>query len=167
MGSRESFFDVLCVTLLTLWFNSEVFMLKVTNTLTGKKETFEPLIPPQVKMYVCGPTVYGDIHIGNARSAVNFDTIRKYLVYSGFQVTYVMNITDIDDKIIKRALEEGKDCGEITQTYTQAYFDVIGKLGVQKADIYPKATEHLKEIIGLISGLLEKNHAYIVPSTDL
>jgi cysteinyl-tRNA synthetase len=78
-----------------------------------------------------------------------------------------MNITDIDDKIIKRALEEGKECGEITQTYTQAYFDVIGKLGVQKADIYPRATEHLTEIISLISGLLEKNHAYAVPSTDL
>jgi cysteinyl-tRNA synthetase len=75
-------------------------MLKVTNTLSGEKETFQPLQAPQVRMYVCGPTVYGDIHIGNARSQVNFDVIRKYLIYAGYQVTYVVNITDIDDKII-------------------------------------------------------------------
>jgi cysteinyl-tRNA synthetase len=103
-------------------------MLKVTNTLTGKKETFEPLTSGQIKMYVCGPTVYDDIHIGNARSAVNFDTIRKYLIYSGFSVKYVMNITDIDDKIIKKAIDEKKDFHEIAGTYTQAYLEVMKKL---------------------------------------
>jgi len=142
-------------------------MLKVTNTLSGKKEPFEPLKAPQVAMYVCGPTVYGDIHIGNARSAVNFDVIRKYLVHSGFQVKYVMNITDIDDKIIKKALEEKRDAKEVAETYTQAYFDVMGKLGVQKADVHPKATDFIPEMISLVSGLVEKGKAYAVPSTDL
>jgi cysteinyl-tRNA synthetase len=142
-------------------------MLKVTNTLSGQKEVFQPLNPPQVKMYVCGPTVYGDIHIGNARCYVNFDVIRKYLVYSGFKVTYVVNITDIDDKIIKISIDEKRDAKEVAETYTKAYFEVLERLGVQKADIYPKATEYIKEMIGLVSGLLEKGHAYVVPSTDL
>jgi cysteinyl-tRNA synthetase len=142
-------------------------MLKLTNTLTGNKEPFGPLSPPKVKMYVCGPTVYDDIHIGNARSAVNFDVIRKYLAFSGFQVTYVMNITDIDDRIIKKAIDEKREYSEVAATYTKAYFDVIEKLGIQKADIHPKATEYIAEMIGLISGLIEKGHAYVVPSTDL
>ena len=139
-------------------------MLRVTNTLSGKKETFEPLLSPEVKMYVCGPTVYDDIHIGNARSAVNFDVIRKYLVRSGYKVKYVMNITDIDDKIIKKALEEKKDYSEVAETYTRAYFTVMEQLGVEKADIHPKATDFIPEMVGLISGLIEKGHAYVVPS---
>lgn len=142
-------------------------MLKVTNTFTGKKEDFLPLHPPQVKMYVCGPTVYGDIHIGNARSAVNFDVIRKYLIYLGYQVKYIMNITDIDDRIIKKAIEEKREYSEVAATYTKSFFDVIEKLGIQKADVYPKATEHITEMIELVSGLIEKGHAYAVPSTDL
>ncbi len=142
-------------------------MLKVTNTLTGNKEPFTPINPPEVKMYVCGPTVYGDIHIGNARSQVNFDVIRKYLIYSGYKVTYVVNITDIDDKIIKKSIEEKKEAKEIAENYTQAYFKVMEKLGVQKADFHPKATEFIPDMIGLIAGLIEKGHAYVVPSTDL
>ena len=142
-------------------------MLRVTNTLTGEKEPFEPLNPPQVKMYVCGPTVYGDIHVGNARSQVNFDTIRKYLAYSGYQVTYAVNITDIDDKIIKISLEEKKDAKEVAETYTRAFFEVMDKLGVQKADLQPKATEFIQEMIALISNLVGKGNAYAVPSTDL
>ncbi len=141
--------------------------MKITNTLSGEKETFEPINPPQVRMYVCGPTVYGDIHIGNARSAVNFDVIRKYLLFSGYKVTYVMNITDIDDRIIKKALEEKRDYREVAETYTQAFLVVMEKLGIQKADIHPKATEHMKEMIGLVSALIEKGNAYTVPSTDL
>jgi cysteinyl-tRNA synthetase len=136
-------------------------MLKVTNTLTGKKETFEPLISDHIKMYVCGPTVYDDIHIGNARSAVNFDTIRKYLVYSGFAVKYVMNITDIDDKIIKKAIDEKKDFHEIAGAYTQAYFEVMKKLGVLPPDVQPKATDSIREMIELISGLITSGHAYV------
>jgi cysteinyl-tRNA synthetase len=136
-------------------------MLKVTNTLTGKKETFEPLTPGQIQMYVCGPTVYDDIHIGNARSAVNFDTIRKYLIYSGFAVKYVMNITDIDDKIIKKAIDEKKDFHEIAGTYTQAYFEVMKKLGVLPPDVQPKATDSIPEMVELISGLIANGHAYV------
>jgi cysteinyl-tRNA synthetase len=136
-------------------------MLKVTNTLSGKKEEFKPLDDKQIKMYVCGPTVYGDIHIGNARSAVNFDTIRKYLVYSGYQVKYVMNITDIDDKIIKKSIEEKKSFQEVAETYTKAYFKVMDKLGVQKPDTQPKATDSIAEMIQLIGGLIEKGHAYV------
>ena len=142
-------------------------MLKVTNTLTGKKEEFQPLDPPQVKMYVCGPTVYGDIHIGNARSQVNFDAIRKYLVYAGYKVTYVVNITDIDDKIIKLAIEEKRDAKEVAETYTKAFFEVMDKLGVQKADLHPRATDFIPDMIALVQGLIEKGHAYVAstPST--
>jgi cysteinyl-tRNA synthetase len=136
-------------------------MLKVTNTLTGKKETFEPLTSGHIQMYVCGPTVYDDIHIGNARSAVNFDTIRKYLIYSGFSVKYVMNITDIDDKIIKKAIDEKKDFHEIADTYTQAYLEVMKKLGVQPPDVQPKATDSIPEMIELITGLVDSGHAYV------
>ena len=136
-------------------------MLKVTNTLTGKKETFEPLTSGHIQMYVCGPTVYDDIHIGNARSAVNFDTIRKYLIYSGFAVKYVMNITDIDDKIIKKAIDEKKDFHEIAGTYTQAYFEVMKKLGVLPPDVQPKATDSIPEMVELISGLIANGHAYV------
>lgn len=136
-------------------------MLKVTNTQTGKKENFEPLTPGQIKMYVCGPTVYDDIHIGNARSAVNFDTIRKYLSYSGFAVKYVMNITDIDDKIIKKAIDEKKDFHEIAGTYTRAYLEVMKKLGVQPPDVQPKATDSIPEMIELITGLVAGGHAYV------
>jgi len=142
-------------------------LLKITNTLSGKKEDFLPLHPPQIKMYVCGPTVYGDIHIGNARSQVNFDVIRKYLVYSGFQVTYAVNITDIDDKIIKLSIEEKRESREVAETYTNAFFGVMDRLGVQKADLHPKATDFIGEMMDLISGLVQKGHAYEVPSTDL
>ena len=154
---------------LTPWFNLVLrfFLLKVTNTLTGKKEDFVPLHPPQVKMYVCGPTVYGDIHIGNARSQVNFDVIRKYLVYSGFQLTYAVNITDIDDKIIKMSIDEKREAKEVAETYTKAYFEVMERLGVQKADLHPRATEFIGEMVELVTGLVEKGHAYEVPSTDL
>jgi cysteinyl-tRNA synthetase len=135
--------------------------------MTGQKEPFEPLDPPRVKMYVCGPTVYGDIHIGNARSFINFDVIRKYLLYTGYQLTYVMNLTDVDDKIIKQAIEEKRPSSEVAETYTKTFFEVIAKLGIQKADIYPKATEFIPDMIALVAGLVEKGHAYAVPSTDL
>ncbi len=142
-------------------------MLQVTNTLTGEKEPFQPLHPPHVAMYVCGPTVYDDIHIGNARCFVNFDVIRKYLAFSGYQVKYIMNITDIDDRIIKKSIEEKRSCDEVAGVYTRAFFEVLEKLGVQKADIHPKAMEHIPEMTALVSGLVEKGQAYAVPSTDL
>ncbi|MGH7739068.1 MAG: cysteine--tRNA ligase [bacterium] len=142
-------------------------MIKLTNTLSGEKEELAPLRPGEIKMYVCGPTVYDDIHIGNARSAVNFDVIRKYLIFSGLQVRYVMNLTDIDDKIIKKALEEKKDYSEVAQTYIGAYRDVMEKLGVAEPDLQPKATDSIPGMIQLIQGLVEKGNAYAAASTDL
>ncbi len=127
-------------------------MIRLTNTLTGKKEELIPLQTGEIKMYVCGPTVYDDIHIGNARSAVNFDVIRKYLIFTGLKVQYVMNITDIDDKIIKKALEEKRDYSEIAKTYSEAYRQVMEKLGVQKPDSQPKATDSIPGMISLDFG---------------
>ncbi len=134
----------------------------IYNTLTKKKEEFKPLNPPHVGMYVCGPTVYDYFHIGNARSFVMGDIIRRYLIYKGYDVKYVMNLTDIDDKIIKKANEEGVPASEIAERYTKAFFEDIEKLKVKKADVYPKATEHIQEIQDLIKKLEEKGIAYDV-----
>jgi cysteinyl-tRNA synthetase len=137
-------------------------MLKFYNTLTGKKEIFEPLVPRNVKMYVCGVTVYDYCHIGHARSALVFDVLRRYLEFSGYHVTFVKNFTDVDDKIIKRANEQGVGCDAITQKFIQAYYDDMGKLGVRPASVEPKATEHMTDIIELTGVLLKKGLAYLV-----
>ncbi len=134
--------------------------MKIYNTLTKKKEEFKPLNPPKVGMYVCGPTVYDYFHIGNARSFVMADIIRRYLIYKGFEVKYVMNLTDIDDKIIKKANEEGVQAKEIAERFTKAFFEDIEKLKVKRADVYPKATEHIEEIKEIIKKLEEKGIAY-------
>jgi cysteinyl-tRNA synthetase len=139
-------------------------MLSIYNQLTGKKEPFHSLQPKTVGMYVCGVTVYDYCHIGHARSALVFDVIRKYLEFSGYQVAFVKNFTDVDDKIIKRANEQGVSCDTITAKYIQAYYDDMGKLGIRRAptDIEPKATEHMAEIIELVSTLIQKGLAYQV-----
>jgi len=137
-------------------------MLKVFNTLTGGKEPFEPLAPGQVRMYVCGVTVYDYCHLGHARSALVFETIRRYLEYSGFAVTFVKNFTDVDDKIIKRANEQNVNCDTITAKYIQAYHEDMGKLGIRQASVEPKATEHMTEIIKLTETLVQKGMAYEV-----
>ena len=139
-------------------------MLSIYNTLTGEKEPFHSLKPKSVRMYVCGVTVYDYCHIGHARSALVFDVIRRYLEYSGYQVIFVKNFTDVDDKIIKRANEQGVSCDTITAKYIQAYYDDMGKLGIRRAptDIEPKATEHMAEIIELVSTLIQKGLAYQV-----
>ncbi|WHZ27258.1 MAG: Cysteinyl-tRNA synthetase [Nitrospira sp.] len=137
-------------------------MLKIYNTLTGKKELFEPIEPETVKMYVCGVTVYDYCHIGHARSALVFDVLRRYLEYSNYRVEFVKNFTDVDDKIIKRANEQGVSYGAITKKFIQAYYDDMGKLGVRQASIEPKATEHMTEIIDLTGILLKKGLAYRV-----
>jgi cysteinyl-tRNA synthetase len=138
--------------------------LRITNTLTGRKEDFVPLSGNEVLMYVCGPTVYGDIHIGNARSAVNFDVIRRYLRFSGYQVKCVINITDIDDKIIQKSVEEKRPWDAVAGEYTTAYLDVMRRLGVQEPDVRPRATDHIPEMIELVKGLIESGHAYPAPS---
>ncbi|MBI5192695.1 MAG: cysteine--tRNA ligase [Nitrospirae bacterium] len=138
-------------------------MLKIYNTLSGKKEVFEPLIPWQVGMYVCGVTVYDLCHIGHARSALVFDVIRNYFEYKGFKVTYIRNFTDIDDKIIARAQREGLIWKDVAEKYIREYYSDMKLLGVREADIEPKATEHIDEMQNIISGLMENGHAY---STD-
>ena len=132
----------------------------IYNTLTKKKEEFKPLNPPNVGMYVCGPTVYDYFHIGNARSFVMGDIIRRYLIYKGYDVKYVMNLTDIDDKIIRKANEEGVSTQEIAERYSKAFFEDIAKLKIKPADVYPKATEHIAEIQDLIKKLEERGIAY-------
>src|SRR5205823_14079755 len=136
--------------------------LKVFNTLTGSKVVFEPLIPGQVRMYVCGVTVYDECHLGHARSALVFETIRRHLEHSGLAVTFVKNFTDVDDKIINRAHELGLPWQAVTARYIDAYCRDMGRLGVRSATVEPKATEHMEEIIQLIRVLLEKDVAYRV-----
>ncbi len=137
-------------------------MLSIYNTLTGKKEPFQSLQPKTVRMYVCGVTVYDYCHIGHARSALVFDVIRHYLEFSGYQVEFVKNFTDVDDKIIKRANERGVSCDAITAEYIEAYHQDMGKLGIRQATHEPKATEHMPEIIELVNTLIQKGLAYQV-----
>ncbi len=137
-------------------------LMKVYNTLTGRKEDFETLEPGRVKMYACGITVYDDCHIGHARSAIVFDMIRTYLEHRGYKVRFIKNFTDIDDKIINRAAETGRSWQEVASTYTERYHSDMARLGVREADVEPKATEHIPEIIEIVQGLLDKDHAYEV-----
>ena len=137
-------------------------MLRVHNTLTGSKEPFEPLVPGKVRMYVCGVTVYDYCHIGHARSALVFDVLRRYLEYSGFVVEFAKNFTDVDDKIIKRANEQGVSCEHVTTTYINAYYEDMEKLGVRRATLEPRATEHIADIVRLVDTLLTKGMAYRV-----
>ncbi len=137
-------------------------MLKVYNTLTRKKEPFKSIQPGRVRMYVCGVTVYDYCHLGHARSAIIFDLIRRYLAYKGWRVKYVRNFTDVDDKIINRAREEGRSWREVAETYTREYDRDMAILGVAKANIEPKATEHVAEMIRMIKRLVKANLAYPV-----
>ena len=137
-------------------------MLSIYNTLTGKKEPFHSLQPKTVRMYVCGVTVYDYCHIGHARSALVFDVIQRYLEFSGYQVAFVKNFTDVDDKIIKRANERGVSCDAITAKYIEAYYQDMEKLGIRRATNEPKATEHMAEIIELVNTLIQKGLAYEV-----
>ncbi|GGE21125.1 cysteine--tRNA ligase [Marinithermofilum abyssi] len=133
---------------------------RLYNTLTRTREELRPLTDNKVKMYVCGPTVYNYIHIGNARVFVFFDVVRRYLQYKGFEVTYVQNFTDVDDKLIKAAQEEGVAVPELAERYIAAYFEDMDALGVKRADVHPRATEHIPEMIEAIQNLIDKGHAY-------
>jgi cysteinyl-tRNA synthetase len=134
--------------------------LRIYNTMTGKKEDFTPLSDKRVGLYVCGVTVYDLCHIGHARSAIIFDAIYRYLRYRGYDVTYVRNFTDIDDKIINRANTEGVDCKTIAERYIREFYTDMGGLGLERPQVEPKATEHIPEMIRLISTLVEKGLAY-------
>lgn len=135
-------------------------MLQLYNTLTNQKERFEPLNPGKVTMYVCGPTVYNYIHIGNARSAVAFDTIRRYLEYRGFEVNYVSNFTDVDDKIIKASQEMNLSVKEITEKFINAFYEDTSVLNIKKATLNPRVMDNMDDIIKFIEVLVQKGYAY-------
>ncbi|MHC9532246.1 cysteine--tRNA ligase [Dellaglioa sp. L3N] len=135
-------------------------MISIYNTLTNQKETFKPLIPNQVSMYVCGPTVYNYIHIGNARSAIAFDTIRRYFEYRDFKVNYVSNFTDVDDKMIKAAKEEHITVQQLADKFIAAFMEDTKALAIEPATKNPKATENIADIIQFILDLIDKGYAY-------
>jgi cysteinyl-tRNA synthetase len=134
--------------------------MKIYNTLTRKKEEFVPLNEGKALIYACGPTVYNFIHIGNARPMVVFDTLRSYLKYRGYDVKFVQNFTDVDDKIINKAREEGKTAPEISERFIKEYFDDADALNVKRADVHPKVSEHIPEIIDFVQTLIDKGYAY-------
>jgi cysteinyl-tRNA synthetase len=135
-------------------------MINIYNEMTKKKEVFEPLVQGEVKMYVCGPTVYDYFHAGNARCFVIFDFIRRVFEYAGYKVNYVMNFTDIEDKMIERANRENISVSELADRFIAEYHKDAQGLGITPADVYPRATEHIGEIIDIIKILIEKGHAY-------
>ncbi len=141
--------------------------MQIYNTMTRKKEELVPVIPGRVSMYACGPTVYNFFHIGNARPFIVFDTLRKYLQYRDYQVTFVQNFTDIDDKMIRRANEEGTTVKELAERFIQEYYQDADALGIGRADVNPRATAHIPEIIKLVETLIEKGHAYATEEGDV
>lgn len=134
--------------------------IQIFNTLTRQKEAFVPLEEGKVSMYVCGPTVYNYIHIGNSRPVIVYDTVRRYLQYAGYDVKFVSNFTDVDDKIIKAANELGEETSALTERFIAAYFEDITALGCKKADAHPRVTEHMDDIIEFIRVLIDKGYAY-------
>lgn len=141
--------------------------MRIYNTLTRKKEELKTLTPNEVKIYACGPTVYNFIHIGNARPLCVFDTFRRYLEYRGYKVNFVQNFTDIDDKIIKRANEEGTDYKTVSEKYIAEFWTDVKGMNIREATVHPKATENIDEIISIISALVEKGYAYPVENGDV
>ncbi|OBW94996.1 cysteine--tRNA ligase [Gallibacterium salpingitidis] len=142
-------------------------MLKVFNTLKREKEIFTPIHPNQVGMYVCGVTVYDLCHIGHGRTFVSFDVIARYLRYLGYQLTYVRNITDVDDKIIKRALENKETCEQLVDRMVAEMYKDFDALNIQRPDFEPRATHHIPEIIALVEKLINNGHAYVADNGDV
>lgn len=141
--------------------------MQIYNTMTRRKEELVPLKPGEISIYVCGPTVYSFIHIGNARPLIVFDTLRRYLEYRGYKVKFVQNFTDVDDKVIRRANEDGCSIKDVAEKYIAEYYKDAEALNVKKATVAPRATEHMDEIIALIKGLIEKGHAYPADNGDV
>ncbi len=134
--------------------------LKFYNTLTKRLEEFYTINPGEVRMYTCGPTVYDYAHIGNFRTYIFEDLLRRYLKYKGFRVVQVMNITDVDDKTIRRSREEGVSLEDYTSRYTEAFFEDIDTLRIEHAEFYPRATEHIDDMVALIQKLIKNGYAY-------
>ena len=141
--------------------------MRIFNSMTRKKDEFHPIHQGEVRIYACGPTVYNYIHIGNARPLIVFDTLRRYLEYRGYRVTFVQNFTDIDDKMIRAANEQGITVKELGEHFIAEYFKDAQALGVRPASIHPRATEHIDDIIELISSLIQKGHAYVAENGDV
>ena len=141
--------------------------MRIYNSMTRKKEEFQPVHEGEVKIYACGPTVYNFIHIGNARPLIVFDTLRRYFEYRGNKVTFVQNFTDIDDKMIRAANEQGITVKELGEHFIAEYFKDAQALNVRPATVHPKATEHIGDIIHIISELIEKGHAYLAENGDV
>ena len=142
-------------------------MLKIYNDLTRQKDDFVPIVPGRVRMYVCGMTVYDYCHLGHARVMVVFDVVYRYLMARGYDVTYVRNVTDIDDKIIRRANERGEPFTALTERFIQAMREDAAALGVLPPTLEPRATEHLDEIVAMIERLIANGHAYVADNGDL
>ena len=141
--------------------------MQIYNSMTRKKETFKPIHEGKVGIYACGPTVYNYFHIGNARPFITFDVLRRQLEREGYQVTFVQNFTDIDDKMIRKANEEGITVKELADRFIAEYYKDAGALGIRPATVHPKATDHIPEIISLITRLIENGRAYATPSGDV
>ena len=141
--------------------------MKIFNDMDMQLEEFQPIEPGKVKMYACGPTVYNFIHIGNARPLCVFDVLRRYLEWRGYDVRFVQNFTDIDDKIIRRANEEGTTYDKISEKYIAEFEKDARGLGVKPATVHPKATENIDEIQSIIATLIEKGFAYVAPNGDV
>lgn len=141
--------------------------MRIYNTLTRKKEELKTITEGEVKIYACGPTVYNYIHIGNARPLCVFDTLRRYLEYRGYKVNFVQNFTDIDDKIIKKAIEENSDYKTVSEKYIEEFWKDVNGMNFRRATVHPKATENIDEIISIIGTLVEKGYAYPVENGDV
>lgn len=141
--------------------------MEIFNSMTRRKEEFVPIEEGKVRMYCCGPTVYNLIHVGNARPIILFDVLRRYLEYRGYEVTFVQNFTDVDDKIINRANEEGISAQEVAEKYIREYFIDAQGLGVRPATVHPRATENIPNIIAMVQTLIDKGYAYETPSHDV
>ena len=141
--------------------------MQIFNTLTRQKEEFVPQVPGEYRIYVCGPTVYNYIHIGNARPLIVFDTLRRYLEYRGNKVIYVSNITDIDDKLIKKGQEEGTSMKEVAQRFEAEYLKDAAGLNCKKPTVQPRATEHIQQILDIVKDLIDSGHAYVAKNGDV
>ena len=145
----------------------EEIPMKIYNSATHQKEDFRPIEEGKVRMYVCGPTVYDNIHIGNARTFISFDVIRRWLIASGYEVTFAQNLTDVDDKIINRANEQGRTAEEVASEFSDKFIGVMRAANVLDPDVRPRATKEIGSMIGMIKTLIEGDHAYAADNGDV
>ena len=141
--------------------------MQIYNTQTHRKQELEPIEPGKIRMYVCGPTVYDQIHIGNARTFLSFDVIRRYLMYKGYEVTFAQNLTDVDDKIINRANEQGRTAADVAEEFSNAFIEQMHRFGILDPDIRPRATHEIQAMQEMIESLIEQGNAYVADNGDV